>query len=654
MATKFLIFDIETTGLPRRQNGAITDFSNWPYIVQIAWILFDEDSKEIHRAEYIIKPTDYYIPQSVTNVHGISHEYAVENGKPAHLVLGTFYELLVANQPIVIGHNVRFDSSITQAEFLRNSFDNVLEPLEHICTMHQSLKMMEGKNLKFPKLSELHFHLFNSDFIGHHRAMADVEATARCFFEMERLKKSGIKILPFSIQQTHNFTRPPKEKLELEIDDNPLFKKAFELIKTTNRSLFLTGKAGTGKSTFLKYVLSHIDKNIIVLAPTGIAALNVGGVTIHSFFRFPLRPLLPDDDDIPVLSYAKKKLIKEMDLLIIDEVSMVRVDLLDAIDASLRKNGGKPNLPFGGKQIILIGDIFQLEPVVPEKDGTKDILLNYYSSLYFFNAIAYESLNQLAIIELQKAYRQQNDLAFLSLLDKIRLNHLDENDFRLINTMVEDQPMTAQELLENDTIVLKTTNYEAEHTNKFVLDIIDHPSHSFIATISGEFPLTESRVPAPEQLKLKVDAQVMLLKNDLHGRWVNGTIAKIAKLTNDAIVIRLKNGEEHMLDKYTWENISYFYNPDTRKIETKVLGGYTQYPLRLAWAITIHKSQGLTFDKIKIDWGQKIFASGQVYVALSRCRQMNGVNMSRLLQAQDIIVNQNLIDFYTRFIISEK
>lgn len=651
MGQKFLVFDVETTGTPRRLNAALDDDANWPYIVQVAWILFEENGTELHRADYIIKPTNYFIPQSVTNIHGISHEFAVANGKEAKLVLGTLFEVLIANNPIMVGHNIKFDTSIAQAELLRHGFENIMKPLEHLCTMHTSLKMMPGNGHKFPKLSELHYHLFNTDFIGHHRAMADVEATARCLFEMIRLKNAGESIPPIANKNTLSYTAAPKERLDLDFSDNPEFERAVALARDTQWPFFLTGRAGTGKSTFLKYILSHVTKNFIVVAPTGIAALNVGGVTIHSFFRFPLRPLLPDDEEIPELNFAKQKLISKMDALIIDEVSMVRVDVLDAIDASLRKNGGNPQLPFGGKQIIFIGDVFQLEPVTQQKDGTKDILLQYYSSVYFFNAMAFESLKNLVIIELHKVYRQKDDLPFLTMLDKIRINNLEPEDFLQINTMVEEAPVLAQQLLGDTTIVLKTTNYEADHTNKFVLDIIEQPIFKYTSIVSGIFPLSENRLPAPQTLELKVDAQVMLLKNDIHGRWVNGTLAKVCELTVEAIKIRLINGEEHLLDRYTWENLSYEYNANTRKIETKILGGYTQFPLRLAWAITIHKSQGLTFDKIKVDWGQRTFASGQVYVALSRCRQMSGVSMSRALQPHDVIVNIELINFYNQYIL---
>lgn len=654
MSEKILVFDIETTGMPRRQLAPLEDSSNWPYIVQIAWILFDHNATELHRADYIIKPTDYFISQAATNVHGVAHDFALAHGKDATMVLGTLYELLLENAPTLVGHNIKFDTSITQAELLRHKFENIMKPLPHLCTMNIALKVIEVSGNRFPKLSELHYHLFNTDFIGHHRAMSDVEATARCFFEMKRLVASGEKLPPLIKKNDINFAVRTKDKMVLDISNNLDFIKAVDLVQHTKQSFFLTGRAGTGKSTFLKFITSNIEKNFIVVAPTGIAALNVGGVTIHSFFRFPLRPLLPDDEDIPKLNFAKQKLIKEMDTLVIDEISMVRVDVLDAIDASLRKNGGRPNQPFGGKQVIFIGDIFQLEPVTEERDGTKDILLQYYESLYFFKSQAFQSPSIPNIVELQKVYRQKDDLPFLTLLDKIRVNNLDTDDFTQINATVDETPLLASQLLDDTTIVLKTTNYEAEYTNNLVLDSIDAPSFSFTAIVSGEFNVSAYRIPAPETLKLRVGAQVMLLRNDLHGRWVNGTLAKVSALEKDKIKIRLQNEEEHEIGQFTWENITYQYNHITRKIETKILGGYTQFPLRLAWAITIHKSQGLTFDKIKIDWGQRTFASGQVYVALSRCRKLSGISMSRPLHPNDIIVNQELIDFQNHYINSKK
>jgi DNA polymerase III epsilon subunit-like protein len=642
---KILVFDIETTGVPRKMNAPIDKSGNWPHIVQIAWVLFDEKGHELHRADYIIKPTDYYIPMALTAVHGISHDFALENGVEGALVLNTLYEVLLENKPLLVGHNVKFDISITRAEFCRYEVEDLMVDLESCCTLQLSMSMMKNIHVKFPKLSEIHYHLFQSDFVGHHRAMADVEATARVYFELQKLKAAGKK-LDYALQNKNSSYTKIKEKINLNFDDNEAFKKAFEIIKSTNQSLFLTGKAGTGKSTFLKYILSEVNKNIIVVAPTGIAALNVEGVTIHSFFRLPFRPILPNEIDIPDLGYVKKKLIKEMDTLIIDEISMVRVDVLEAIDAILRHNGGDPHQPFGGKQIVLIGDIFQIEPVVEEKDGTKQIIQNNYEGFYFFDAPAFKRMQNLKIVELKKVYRQKNDAVFLKLLDKIRLNEQNHQDLEKVNSQSEENPLNAYQLLHDETIVLKTTNYEADTTNKAVLDCIEYQEYRYESSTFGDFKLSENRLPAPQTLVLKKNAQVMILKNDLHGRWVNGTIAKIKELNATSITVQLQNGEVHDIDKFTWESIKYKFNPKTRKIDSEVIGGFTQFPLRLAWAITIHKSQGLTFDKIKIDWGKSLFASGQVYVALSRCRTLKGISMSRNLSADDILVNPELIKFY--------
>lgn len=426
--------------------------------------------------------------------------------------------------------------------------------------------------------------------------------------------------------------------------NNKEFQNALELIKQTNQSFFLTGKAGTGKSTFLKYILGEIDKNFVVLAPTGIAAVNVNGTTIHSFFQFPLRPLLPKDGDIQIFSKnsEKRKLISNMDTLIIDEISMVRADIIDGIDYSLRINGGNPSLPFGGKQVVFVGDIFQLEPVVIKSSSEFEIIKEFYKSLYFYNANVFDNFSFVSI-ELQKVYRQKN-VDFIKLLDKIRINSLEPEDLARFNERVfSDFQLRNQEF----TITLTTTNRLAEKVNNVKLSELNTPNKSYLAEISGQF---ESKLyPTELNLTLKEGAQVIFIKNDVENRWVNGTIGKVLELSMDEIKVKLENGNIHIVEKRTWENIKYIYNKEKKKIEQETVGTFEQYPLKLAWAITIHKSQGLTFESVVIDFGNGTFASGQAYVALSRATSLKGLYLRRNLQSSDIYVNNEIINFAESF-----
>lgn len=422
--------------------------------------------------------------------------------------------------------------------------------------------------------------------------------------------------------------------------DNKEMQLAFDMINETNNSFFLTGKAGTGKSTFLKYIIDHVDKNIVVVAPTGIAAINVSGVTIHSLFQFPLRPLLPEDDAIKTFqkSHFKAKLFAEMETLIIDEVSMVRADIIDAIDCSLRRNGGKSNIPFGGKQVILVGDIFQLEPVVEKKSNEYEIIKEIYDSAYFFNAKVFDKFI-LSTIELKKSYRQDNE-EFISILDKVRTNTIKPSDIDKINQRV----FSESELKENEfTITLTSNNEQAEKVNSLKILELKSKPFSFIANISGEFEA--SKYPTDENLILKEGAQVIFIKNDPQKRWVNGSVGKITGLNNELVIVKLTNGSAFNVDKMKWENARYKYDRKNRKIENSVVGTFEQYPLKLAWAITIHKSQGMTFEKVIIDLGEGTFAGGQAYVALSRVTNFDGLFLKQKIIPNHIYVSREILDF---------
>jgi hypothetical protein len=431
--------------------------------------------------------------------------------------------------------------------------------------------------------------------------------------------------------------------MELDLD-NIEFQTALDLIQETNQSFFLTGKAGTGKSTFLKHIVETTSKNYVVVAPTGIAAVNVGGVTIHSFFQFPLRPLLPEDEDIKVFwnNSEKRKIISAMDTLIIDEVSMVRADLIDGIDYSLRRNGGNPNLPFGGKQIVFVGDIFQLEPVTIRKSGEQKIINEIYGSAYFYNAKVFEKIN-LFTVELQKVYRQ-TDPVFISLLDKVRVKETLQTDIDRLNRRV----FSESELKKKEfAITLTTKNDLADRVNSIKLSELKTNPFKYTAEVSGDFE--ESKYPTEPEMILKEGSQVIFIKNDTDKRWVNGTIGQVNELTDTTIKVKLKDGSVHLVDKRVWENIKYHYNKEKKKIEQEVVGTFKQYPLKLAWAITIHKSQGLTFDRVVIDFGDGTFASGQAYVALSRATTFEGLFLKQKMHTTDIYIDEEIKDFAKSF-----
>lgn len=430
--------------------------------------------------------------------------------------------------------------------------------------------------------------------------------------------------------------------------DNPEFAKAYELLQNTDANIFLTGKAGTGKSTFLRYICKSLNKKHVVLAPTGVAAVNVGGTTIHSFFQMPLRPVPPNDPDYSVnalkktgkLSRQKRKLISELDLIIIDEVSMVRPDMIDFIDRTLRAVRGKRGVPFGGVQLLLVGDIFQLEPVVTP--DTKAILANYYPDFFFFNALAYQSANLVAI-ELKKIYRQ-TDSRFINMLDRIRVNQVTSEDFSTLNSRVGSDSGKK----DNDLgITLATRRDVVAMINKEKMDELPSEEVVFEGKIEDDFP--EKILPTDLNLVLKKDAQVMMIRNDKERKWVNGTLGRVLDLSTKGIKVLLESGSTVNVEKETWENINYEYDEAEKKVKERVLGTFTQYPLKAAWALTIHKSQGLTFNNVTIDMTGGAFSAGQTYVALSRCRTLEGLTFVNPLRKYDVIVSEGASQFSKRY-----
>ncbi|MEG2332036.1 MAG: AAA family ATPase [Bacteroides sp.] len=433
---------------------------------------------------------------------------------------------------------------------------------------------------------------------------------------------------------------------------NKEFQDALNLIQYTRQSVFLTGKAGTGKSTFLRYICEHTKKKYVVLAPTGIAAINAGGSTMHSFFKLPFYPLLPDDPNLSLqrgrihefFKYTKphRKLLESIELVIIDEISMVRADIIDAVDRILRVYSRNLREPFGGKQILLVGDVFQLEPVV--KNDEREILNRFYPTPYFFSARVFGEID-LVSIELQKVYRQ-TDAVFVSVLDHIRTNTAGAADLQLLNTRFG----TSIEASEEDMyITLATRRDNVDFINdKKLLELPGDPM-SFTGEIEGDFP--ESSLPTSKELILKPGAQIIFIKNDYERRWVNGTIGVVSGIDpiEGTIYVLTDTGKECDVKLDSWRNIRYRYNEEKKEIEEEVLGTFKQYPIRLAWAITVHKSQGLTFSRVVIDFTGGVFAGGQAYVALSRCTSLEGIQLKKPINRADIFVRQEIVSFSERF-----
>ena len=430
------------------------------------------------------------------------------------------------------------------------------------------------------------------------------------------------------------------------------FQLAADFIQYTNRSVFLTGKAGTGKTTFLKYIKDHSVKQTAILAPTGVAAINAGGVTIHSFFQLPFTPFIPESTGFQVnnglvtdknglldrikLTGDRRKILQQLELLIIDEISMVRCDILDAIDAVLRYFRGRLTEPFGGVQVLLIGDMYQLPPVI--KDEEWQMLSPFYSSPYFFDSRVIE-IQPPVYIELDKIYRQ-SDHRFISVLNKVRNNQLDEEGYGILHQQYQPgfQPNKKE-----GYITLTTHNNKADSINYKELADIKSKTYSFKAAVTGDF--NEKSYPADENLQLKAGAQVMFMKNDMEKRYFNGKIGVIEKMEEDKIFV-LCNGENESIEvkKEVWKNIRYSLDKASQQVKEDEIGSFTQYPLRLAWAITIHKSQGLTFEKAVIDAGAA-FAPGQVYVALSRCTSLEGIVLLSKITAGSLYSDQNITHF---------
>ena len=420
--------------------------------------------------------------------------------------------------------------------------------------------------------------------------------------------------------------------------------EAIRLIGYTNQSVFLTGKAGAGKSYLLQRITEQTAKKHIILAPTGVAALNVGGQTIHSFFQIDTRPHLPNDRDIKILSEEKRELLQKLDLIIIDEVSMVRCDLLQAVDISLRKNL-RSTQPFAGKQLFLIGDLFQLPPVVDTKNREEvEIIEHNYVTPYFFSAQSFSNGFGVQIVELQKIYRQ-TDKKFIEVLNAVRNNTVLTQHLNTINSRYLPTYQPPEGAFE---ITLTTTNPLANTTNATKIEALAGTMSEYRATLTGDFTKdinSESRLPAPKLLQLKPQAQVMFIKNDKQKRWVNGSLGKITGLEQGRLKVRLDAGGEHYVEPVIWEKVEYKWNKEKEEIEKIVTGTFQQFPIKLAWAVTIHKSQGQTFKNVIVDLGTGAFATGQTYVALSRCETLEGIKLRKKVTLGDIKYDSRVGDY---------
>lgn len=414
---------------------------------------------------------------------------------------------------------------------------------------------------------------------------------------------------------------------------------AYELIANTNSSFFLTGRAGTGKTTFLRNVQKMVDKQFITLAPTGIAAILAGGDTIHSFFGLPME--VCPTRTCGKMNEARITTLIHADTIIIDEVSMVRCDIVDAIDFTLRKIL-RTTRPFGGKQIIFVGDMFQLPPVV-RRGAEHDLLRDLYHTedFFFYKAEAVKRM-RLVKIEFKKVYRQDDDQDFLHILENVRMNKVTPDNIMHLNERVaEPQPEDGM------VITLASLNKTAETINRERLAEIDTEEFTYEGIITGKFD--EKKLPVELKLHLKVGAQVMFTRNDQQKRWANGTLAKVTKLTKDEIHVTLDNGNSYAVQCASWDSATYEYNRDEHKLKKEVTGTFTQYPLKLAWAITVHKSQGMTFDKMSLDLSRGLFAAGQLYVALSRVRSLKGLFLTKNIIPQYAHTNQEIITYASNY-----
>jgi hypothetical protein len=405
-------------------------------------------------------------------------------------------------------------------------------------------------------------------------------------------------------------------------------------MEAAEEHVFITGRAGTGKSTLLRHFIANTKRRAVVLAPTGLAAVNVGGQTIHSFFKFP--PRLLQAGDVRALP-QQRRLFEQLETVIIDEVSMVRADVLDAIDRSLRLNRGRLEVPFGGVQIVAFGDLFQLAPVV--EGELREYFNDAFDTPYFFSANILSQCDW-RLVELKTNYRQSKDPFFFDLLSRLGRNEMTEEDLECLNGRLLEDPLE-----DMDAVTLTSTNAAADRINAEHLEEIETEPVEYLATVKGDFD--EGASPARAALTLKPGAQVIMLRNDPDGRWVNGDVGVVEHCDKARLKVRIKEIVHEVLP-VKWERIQYAFNSEDNLVTRNVQGTFQQFPVKLAWAITIHKSQGQTLEKVRVDLGRAAFAHGQVYVALSRCQSLEGLRLHRPIRPSDILFDERVLNFLGR------
>lgn len=426
------------------------------------------------------------------------------------------------------------------------------------------------------------------------------------------------------------------------VEFNEQFSKALDLMENTDKNVLIVGRAGTGKSTLLNYFRNNTKKKIAVLAPTGVAAVNIKGQTIHSFFNFKPDITLSSVKDVKP---KNKEIYKKLDAIVIDEVSMVRADLFDCINEFLKIHGKQPGEPFGGIQLILIGDLYQLPPVVTSYE--KKFFSQIYKSPFFFDSISFNEA-EFEFVELEKVYRQKDE-KFIKLLNAIRNKTIEEKDLEELNKRyIPDFEPDEKEFY----VYLTTTNELADIINHQKLEKLKGKKYVYHGYIEGDF--SERDLPAPLELVIKKGTQVMLLNNDYQGRWINGSMGRVVdiekvKENEDIIWVELEDGEEVPVQPNKWDMFEFYYDKTQKKIKSRTVGSYYQYPLKPAWAITIHKSQGLTFDKVIIEIGKGTFSHGQLYVALSRCRSLEGLVLKKPISKEHIWLDKRVVNFLTKY-----
>jgi hypothetical protein len=456
---------------------------------------------------------------------------------------------------------------------------------------------------------------------------------------LEKLQADGRGGEEFFHSRTERPAAPPRKApaaVAPDVEITAEYRQVLALLAAGAPVVLATGVAGTGKSTLIKVARATAGRRIVVVAPTGVAALNAEGVTIHSFFRFPPRFVEPED----IREADERTLYAKLDLLIVDEISMVRADVLDGIDRSLRVNRRAPGLPFGGVQVLLVGDLFQLPPVVP-REAEEIFRGGRYASPHFFSAHSLQGL-EVAAVELTKVFRQQ-DAGFVDLLNGVRSAADVAGTVAGFNAACVREPWA-----DGNYLTLTSTNAIAEAINAARLAALPGEAHLFLGRVEGRMERESEKLPAPLELKLKVGARVMFTRNDEERRWVNGTLGVVTRLERDAAHVEILSGAggTQAVGPATWESYRYRYDRAADRIDAESIGSYTQLPLMPAWAVTIHKSQGKTLEKVLVDLGRGAFAPGQVYVALSRCRRLQDVALARPLHARDIRVDPQIVRFF--------